>query len=104
MHKNVIDQMRGRLDHPTGAARGAKAPAFAGERDQVLMLTPIALDAQEAVLQQAALQGVIELLFDERGEQATLGVESFDKPGVVGRDYACCRDRPRIGVGRTPTD
>ena len=79
-----------------------KAPAFAGQRliarqsakqfalrtagDQVLMLAPIALDAQEAVLQQAALQVVIEFLFDERGEQATLGVESFDKPGVVGRD------------------
>ncbi len=49
MRKNVIEKMRGGLDHAARTARGAKAPAFAGERDQVLMLAPIALDAQEPV-------------------------------------------------------
>ena len=51
----------------------------------------------EALLQQAALQVVIELLFDERGEQATLGVESFDKPGVAGRDDPVKRGLFRAG-------
>ena len=57
LRKNVIEKMRGGLDHPARTARGAKAPAFAGERDQVLPLTPVALDAQETVLQQAATAG-----------------------------------------------
>jgi hypothetical protein len=44
---------------------GQKSPALAAERHQVLMRAAVALDAQEPVFQQAALQVVIELLADE---------------------------------------
>jgi hypothetical protein len=64
----VIDEVSRGLDHPARAARGAKTAPFAGERDQMLMLTAVALDAQEAVLEPAALQVVVELLLDERGQ------------------------------------
>jgi hypothetical protein len=48
-------------------------PPFAAERHQVLLHAAIALDAQEAVLQQAALQVILELLAHEPG-QASAGL------------------------------
>lgn len=65
--KDMIDQMRGALDHPPSATRGAEPAALTAEGNQVLVAASVAIDAQKAVLEQAALQVVIELLFDERG-------------------------------------
>ena len=63
--EDVIDQMRGALDHPSGATRGADAASLAGKRHQVLVTAGIALSAQKPVLEQAAPQIVVKLLFDE---------------------------------------
>ena len=56
------------------------------EGHQVLVTAGVALDAQEAVLEQAALQVVIELLFDERGQRSAFGFESGEKLRVVSLD------------------
>jgi hypothetical protein len=61
----VIDQVGGRLHHAAGAASGAKPSSLAAEGDQVFMKAAVALDAQKAVFQQAALQVVVEFLADE---------------------------------------
>lgn len=60
--KHVIDQVGGRLHHAACAATGAEAPALATERHQMLVTAAIALYAQEPMLQQPALQVVLELL------------------------------------------
>jgi hypothetical protein len=60
--------MGGGLDHSTGATGRAESASFAGERHQVLVTARIALDAQEPVLEQPALQVVVELPPDERGQ------------------------------------
>jgi uncharacterized membrane protein len=64
--------MTQRLTHrisytPSGAAAGTKPTSLAAERDHVFVSAAVALHAQEAVLQQAALQVILELLADESG-------------------------------------
>lgn len=51
-----------------GGARRAESSALAGECDQMLVAVGVALDSQKAVLEQAALQVVVELPLDERGQ------------------------------------
>jgi len=46
--------------------RWTKASPFAGERYQMLVAAAVALDADEAVFEQAAAQVVVELPGDER--------------------------------------
>jgi GH15 family glucan-1,4-alpha-glucosidase len=53
----------GRLGHPPRAAARAEAAALATERDQLLGLTGLALDPKESVLEQAALEIGLELIF-----------------------------------------
>ena len=60
--KHVIDQMRGRLHHPPCPATGAEASALAGECNEMFVKAAIALDAKKAMLKQAALEVVFELL------------------------------------------
>ena len=50
------------------------------------MQTVITLDAQEPVLEASALQIVIELLFNERGQCSAFGFESGEKLRVVSLD------------------
>jgi hypothetical protein len=61
----VIDQVGSRLHHAARAATGAEPPLLAAEGDQVFMKAAVALDAQKAVFQQAALQVIFELLADK---------------------------------------
>jgi hypothetical protein len=68
LRQDVIDEVSCGLDHPAGTAGWAEAAPFAGKRHQVLVAAGVALDAQEAVLEPAALQVVVELVFDERGQ------------------------------------
>jgi hypothetical protein len=44
----------------------------------------IALDAQDPVLEPAALQGVVELLLDERRERAAVGFKPGEELGLAG--------------------
>ena len=60
--EHVIDQMRGRLHHPPCPATGAEASALAGECNEMFVKAAIALDAKKAMLKQAALEVVFELL------------------------------------------
>ena len=84
--KDMIGQVSRGLDHPAGATGRAEAAALAGERHQVLVAAGVALDAQKAVLEPAALQVVVELLLDERGQRATVGLELSEKLRVVRLD------------------
>ena len=52
----------------------------------MLVAAGIALDSQEAMFKEAALQVVVELVLDERGARAALGFEPGEKPRVVGLD------------------
>ena len=82
----MIDEVCSRLDHPAGTARGAKAAAFAGEGNEVLVAAGVALDAQEAVFEQTALQVIVELPLDECRERSAFGFEPGEKPGEVSLD------------------
>ena len=62
---DVIDQAGSGLRHAPGAARGAKPASLAGKRDQLLIGTPGAAQAQKAVRQDAAFEKGIELVFDK---------------------------------------
>jgi hypothetical protein len=79
----VIDQVGGRLHHAPGAATGAEAPALAAERHQVFVMAAVALDAQEAVFQQSALQVVLELPAYEHGQAAAGLLDLLHEAGVV---------------------
>jgi hypothetical protein len=59
--KNSVDQPRGALRHAPRAAARAKAPALAGEGNQVLGVAGRAAHPQETLFQAAALKVVVEL-------------------------------------------
>jgi len=61
----MIDQVSCRFHHASGTTTGAESPAFATKGDQMFVSAAIALDAQEAVFEQAALQVIFELPTDE---------------------------------------
>ena len=54
--ENMIRQVRRRLHHAAGIARGADTPAFAGEGDKVVVRAVAAAGACKAVGKDAALQ------------------------------------------------
>ena len=78
--------MGGGLDHPSRATRRAEPAAFAAEGNEMLVTAGIALDAQKAVLEPAALQVIVELPPDERGQRSAFGFESGEKLRIVGLD------------------
>ena len=59
----LIDQQRRVLHHATRAAAGAESTALAAEGNQLLGAAVIATDAQESVLESAALEEVLEVPF-----------------------------------------
>ena len=82
----MSDQVGSGLDHPACPTRGAETAALAAECNEMLVAAGIALNAQEAMLEEAALQVVVELPLDERGERAALGFESSEELWAVGLD------------------
>lgn len=86
----------GELDHPAGAAGRTEAAPFAREGDEVFVATCVTLDPKEPVLEPAAPQVVIELLFDERGQRASFSFEPGEKLRVVSLDDAV----KRVSSGR----
>ena len=81
--EHMIDKMSGRFHHTPGTATGAESPALTAEGDQVLMAAAIALDPQEAMLQQPALQVILKLLSDEIRQIAARSFNSIDESWVV---------------------
>jgi hypothetical protein len=74
---DVVDQMRRRLRHAPGAARGAEPAALATEGQQLVVAALAAAQPQEPVRQDAALEKGAELVLDETrqlGASAGLGV------------------------------
>jgi hypothetical protein len=58
---NLINQVRGALNHAPGAARGPKSAALARKRDQLLMGALGTACSQETVSEDAALEKSLEL-------------------------------------------
>jgi hypothetical protein len=63
--EHPIDEVRGGLRHSTPATRGTEAAALARERDQAIVTTLVAVQAEEAMRQDAATQEGAKLLLDE---------------------------------------
>jgi hypothetical protein len=61
----VVHPVHRRLRHAPGPARRAKAAPSAAEGDQLVVAAVAAVQAQEAVGQDAALEEVVELVFDK---------------------------------------
>lgn len=60
MREHVVYEVCRCLDHAPGPATRAEAAALAGERDEVLVATAVALHVDEAVFQSAAREVVME--------------------------------------------
>ena len=84
---DVVYQVRRRLRHAPGAARGTKAVPLAGEGDQLVVAAVAAAHAQEAVGQDAAFEEGVELVFDKLrqvGAGSVFGlVEEISAPRVA---------------------
>ena len=65
---DMIDEVRGSLDHASRPAGGAEAAAFAGKSYQQLIAAASAFNANEALLQSSAVQVILKLLDDEAGQ------------------------------------
>jgi hypothetical protein len=57
-------------------ATGTKAPSLAGECNEVFVAAAVALNAQEAVFEQPALEVVLELPAHECRDMSAIGIES----------------------------
>ncbi len=65
--QNAVDQVCRGLRHAVAAATWAKAPAFAREGYEAVEAAIVAVQAQEAMGEDAAAQEGLELLLDEAG-------------------------------------
>jgi len=65
--QNAVDEVCRGVRHAVAAATGAKAPAFAREGDEAVESAIAAVEAQEAMGEDAAAQEGVELLLDEAG-------------------------------------
>ena len=103
LRQDVIDEMCGRLHHPTCAAGWTKSASLARKGHQVLVTAGVALDAQKPVFEQAALQVVVELLLDEMRQGCAFALQPGKKLRVAGLDDAIerrlFRRRTRFDVG-----
>ena len=100
LRQDVIDEMCGRLHHPTCAAGWTRAASLARKGliarqsakqfalrtagHQVLVTAGVALDAQKPVFEQAALQVVVELPLDEMRRGCAFGLQPGKKLRVAG--------------------
>jgi hypothetical protein len=69
--------------NPPGPAAGAKASAFAAECHQPLVVAILAPNPQETVLQDTALEKVVELALHVFRQRAVLAGQQIEDSGVV---------------------
>lgn len=81
MGDDVIHQVRCSLRHAPGTARGAKAAPLAAERDPFVVAAAAAVQAQETVGQDAALQEDVELVLHELRQFGTGSVLGLGEKG-----------------------
>ena len=79
MRDDVVDQVRRCLRHAASPTRRAKASALAREGDQFVVAAVAAVQAQEAVGQDAALQEGVELVLHKLRQIGTSG--GLSQPG-----------------------
>ncbi len=79
----MIREVRGKLRHAPGVAGGADAPALAGEWDQSLVTTVLAMSPREPVGEDAAPQVGSEVLLDPPGDTVAQGI-GLRGPGEEG--------------------
>lgn len=73
--EDFVYQQRRTLGHPAGTAARAKAASFTAEGDQTLVMTILAANPHETILQTATLEEVVEFLLDVARQVLTLGFE-----------------------------
>ena len=77
----MVHQVRRRLRHAPGTARWAKAAPLAAERDQFVMAAIAAVQTQETLGQDAALQESVELVLHELRQVGTGSVFGLGEEG-----------------------
>jgi len=78
---DVVHQVRRRLRHTPGTARGAKPAPLAAERDELVVAAVGAVQAQEAVGQDAAFEEGVEFVFDELRQVGASSVFGLGEEG-----------------------
>ncbi len=79
MRHHVLDEIGGGLAHAPSFARRAKPASLAREGDDAVVTAMVAVNADEAVLRQAAGQEVAKGAFDEPGDVGALTCVGTDK-------------------------
>ncbi len=77
--KHVVNEMRSALGHPTAAAAWAKAPTFAGERNQPIGTSARTPKAAKVMREHAAASESLKLALHEQGG-ATRVLTSIELP------------------------
>lgn len=102
----MIRQERGRLHHASCAARGAHAPAHAGEGDEAVVPAVLTSGAGKTVVKDTALQIFAKRLADKGlfGVVVALAVELAGtgqiKPGLKMLGYRLVQQQRAFGVAR----
>ena len=78
---DVVHQVRRRLRHAPGSACGAKPAPLAAKRHQLVVAAVAAVQAQEAVGQDAAFQESVELVLHELRQVGTGSVFGLGEEG-----------------------
>ena len=102
--EHVVDEVRGGVGHAPAAARGAETAALATERYELVAQAARAVDAREAVGEQAALEMAAQLALDETWQdRVRIGSSrSLDEGLNVGEQHAV--QGAALGLARTPPD
>lgn len=82
MEDNVAHQVRCSQRHAPGTERGAEAAPLAATGDQIAVFTGAALQAQEALGQDAALEEGVELILDELRQVGPGSIFGLDEAGL----------------------
>jgi len=83
LRQHLIGQQRRGLGHAPCAARGAESALLATERYELLGVTSLAANAQEALFHAAALQVRIELLLDVIRQRPTCFGSKLSKRRIM---------------------
>ena len=77
--QDAVDEVRRGVGHAAAAARTAEPAALARVRHQAVVAAAVAVDAQEAVREDAALEELAELPLDERGRRVVPGAGAVEE-------------------------
>ena len=87
--EDAVDEMGGKIGHPSGAAGRAEAAALATVRDELVLAAVSAVDAREAADEETAVEERAQFSFDEGRKPRSRGVglhRGEDGLEVLGED------------------